>query len=355
MSTISLVMIVKNESQNLEKCLKSVCNYVDEIIIVDTGSTDNTKQIASMFDVKLFDFKWINDFSAARNFGIREASSDWILVLDADEHVMNGKVSIKEFIKGQKDRVGRIQILSLFKDNNEDRIVKSFVSRIFPKGVYYKGRIHEQLDTFLPRVNTEISVNHYGYYVNNKVSRNLKILLEELKEEPQNSYILFQVAKQYKLSKEFKDARKYLSKAYKCTPENEYFRPTLIVDYLYNIISTKDFEKGLELIELERTRYVNYTDFQFVCGLFYMELVFSNPEKYQCYFSMIELSFVRCLEIGEMNEYESVQGTGSFLAFYNLGVYNEAIGNNEAAIFLYSEAEKLGYKKAKERIEKLQQ
>ena len=80
-------MIVKNEEPNLAKCLMSVKPVVDEIIVVDTGSTDKTKAIASALGAKVFDFSWTNDFSKARNYSLSKASGDWILVLDADEIV----------------------------------------------------------------------------------------------------------------------------------------------------------------------------------------------------------------------------------------------------------------------------
>ena len=78
-------MIVKNEEKHLVKCLKSVRDIVDEMIVVDTGSTDKTKDIAQVFGAKVFDFPWTGDFSAARNHSLEQATGDWILILDADE------------------------------------------------------------------------------------------------------------------------------------------------------------------------------------------------------------------------------------------------------------------------------
>ena len=85
MITISLCMIVKNEEKNLERCLKSYAPLMDEIIVVDTGSTDKTKEIASRFTDKIYDFKWVDDFSAARNFSFGKATCDYIFSADADE------------------------------------------------------------------------------------------------------------------------------------------------------------------------------------------------------------------------------------------------------------------------------
>ena len=82
--TISLCMIAKNEESNLADCLNSAKGIADEIIIVDTGSTDRTKEIAKKFSVKIYDFRWVDDFSAARNESIRHSAKHWVLVLWSD-------------------------------------------------------------------------------------------------------------------------------------------------------------------------------------------------------------------------------------------------------------------------------
>ena len=85
MISISLCMIVKNEEAVLDRCLGSVADLVEEIIIVDTGSTDRTKEIAAGYTDKIYDFQWIHDFSAARNYAFSLASCDYIYSADADE------------------------------------------------------------------------------------------------------------------------------------------------------------------------------------------------------------------------------------------------------------------------------
>lgn len=96
--TISLCMIVKNEEKVLSKCLESVQGIVDEIIIVDTGSTDKTLDVAKKYTDKIYYFDWISDFSAARNESLKYANSDYILILDADEYLEEG-VNLQEDIK----------------------------------------------------------------------------------------------------------------------------------------------------------------------------------------------------------------------------------------------------------------
>ncbi|MBW1900175.1 MAG: glycosyltransferase, partial [Deltaproteobacteria bacterium] len=86
-ATISLCMIVKNEEQYLGKCLMNLNSVVDEMIVVDTGSTDRTKEISAIFGARVYDVEWTNDFSEARNYSISKASGDWIFVMDADETI----------------------------------------------------------------------------------------------------------------------------------------------------------------------------------------------------------------------------------------------------------------------------
>ena len=88
MKEISLCMIVKDEQDVIERCLESVKDVVDEIIIVDTGSTDKTKQIVSKYTDKIYDFEWVNDFAKARNYSFSKATKDYILWLDADDVIL---------------------------------------------------------------------------------------------------------------------------------------------------------------------------------------------------------------------------------------------------------------------------
>ena len=107
---ISLCMIVKNEQEFLEQCLSSVKELVDEIVIVDTGSADKTKEIAQKFGAKIYDVPWENDFAKARNSAIRHATGDWILILDADEVIASADhARIKELIAGDADGYYLIQ------------------------------------------------------------------------------------------------------------------------------------------------------------------------------------------------------------------------------------------------------
>jgi len=350
---ISLIMIVKNEEENLGRCLKSVKNIVDEIIIVDTGSQDNTKKVALSFGAKVFDFTWTNDFSEARNYAISKSTGDWNLMLDADEYIKRGtREDLKKALTHTK-QIGKIELRDAFKRGGEIEYSKAFISRIAPSGVFYKGKIHEQMDSDYPRVNVPIEVYHDGYLHIDKSERNLEILFEQLKEDSRDAYMLYQIAHTLFLSEKVQEANHYFEEFYKYAPNNVSYRCNGIVDYIYNVRSLGCLEAGIKIIEKEKKLFDDSPDFHFVSGLFYTDLVLSDIEKYINYLPLIEVSYLRCLEIGETKKYDSVIGTGSFSAAYNLGIWYELSKKNDKARQYYQMALSWGYNKAKTRLEKL--
>ena len=145
MKTLGLVMIVKNEERCLAKCLDAVKDLVDKIYITDTGSTDKTKEIAASYGAILSDYVWNQDFSAARNFSLAQSDCDWNLVLDADEYLVSGKKEdILQFIE-KGNYIGALQRQDSYKEaNGEVSRSYSYITRLFPKGTRYEGRVHEQ-------------------------------------------------------------------------------------------------------------------------------------------------------------------------------------------------------------------
>ncbi|WP_172408260.1 glycosyltransferase family 2 protein [Desulfosporosinus sp. FKA] len=354
MKTLTLAMIVKNESRCLARCLSSAADLVDEIIVVDTGSTDNTKDIATSFGAKIFDFTWVNDFSKARNFALNQSTSDWNLVLDADEYILNDcGEAIRKFIETQK-AIGRVKLIDKFIQDGEEKLAQCYISRLIPKGIFYTGIIHEQVVSDFKRLNVAIELGHDGYIsLNAKDDRNLKLLLLALERSPNDTYMLYQTATQYYLSKHYEMADKYFEKCYKLIGKSELYKPSMVVKYLYNIINTENFEKGLEIIHNERDALDNYPDYHFVCGYFYMELIYKD-QKYENFFPLIEKEYCKCLEIGDHSYYDGVIGTGSFYALYNLGVLHEVTSNLSKAKEYYRRASDFGYEKATERLRLLE-
>ena len=347
---LSLALIVKNEARCLARCLNSIRSTVDEIVVVDTGSTDDTVSIAQQFDARISHFTWVNDFSVARNFAIEQTLGDWILVLDADEHASEALAGeIGSFSRG-RPAVGRLKIISEFKRNNQIFTSQSFVSRLFPRGARFEGRIHEQLVSTLPRLNLNGELWHDGYLETSKSDRNLRLLLEQIQSSPTDSYFLFQLALEYTSLNRPEEACRYLERAFAACRFDEPFAPNVIVDYLYFLTEIKRFEKGLEVIERRGTIVDDFPDFHLACGLFYMNLVRSDAAKYVSYLPRVEASFKRCLTLGETSKYKSVKGSGSFLAYHNLGTLYHVFGNQAGANECFEKASQLGYEPAKKML-----
>jgi glycosyltransferase involved in cell wall biosynthesis len=149
---ISQCIIVKNEEKNIEHCLTHLKSVVDEQIVVDTGSTDRTIEIAKELGAKVFHFDWIDDFSAARNFALDKAKGDWIIFLDCDEYFSEDSVPlIRECIKkyGQRKKIEGLTTNFINIKSNGEIIstVKNVSARIFKRKSYlrYKNKIHEIL------------------------------------------------------------------------------------------------------------------------------------------------------------------------------------------------------------------
>lgn len=347
---ISLTMITKNEQKNLPICLESVKNLVDEIIVVDTGSTDNTKEIALTYGAKIYDFEWQNDFAAARNFALSKSSSDWNLVLDADEKIINWDSESLEKFKAEPFAIGRIKIISSFIQNGEERLSQDVISRLLPRGVGFTGKIHEQVESDFPRVDLPIEVFHTGYHGTDKSERNLQILLSEMQNNPENPYTLYQLGRQYRTVKQLSEANRYFAEAYKSINRNEKYAVDLVVNYLYTLIDLKQNQTALNIILNEGDWFGQSPDFQFVCGIFYLHYVMSDPAQNLIYLKEIEKSYLNCLALQQNGWDEIVIGTSSFLAAYNLGVFYETTSNLAKAKEYYQFAVNYSYQPALQRL-----
>jgi len=223
MSKITLSMIVKNEEQYLRGCLESVKDIADEIVIVDTGSTDSTLEIAKEFNAKIYHFEWIKDFSAARNFALSKSTGNWILYLDADERI-EGK-SKKEILRKTKENKSLAIkcVISNLDFRKESPTLMKYV-RLFRnnKNIFFTGKAHEQIEPSLAKlgyrlVESTIKITHLGYNVETeklkeKANRNLELLVNDYNEKP-TTYGAYQIANSYSVLDEMDQAIIYTEKA----------------------------------------------------------------------------------------------------------------------------------------------
>ena len=230
---ISLIVIAKNEEKNLERCINSVKKIADEIIIIDTGSLDRTKEIAKKFTDKIFDFEWIDDFSAAKNFAIDKANEDWILFLDADETISEKdldkikKLTGKEaygfsFIqRNYKNSTGLFSSVSCIGDEYEEsRIAPCYVPRrmirlfVNDRRIRFEGKVHENVEPSILRIgaieDSEIPIHHFGSL--NETPEKIRKYVEIEKKEINGNYLkAFEVGVQLHEIGELDEAVRYLN------------------------------------------------------------------------------------------------------------------------------------------------
>lgn len=223
--TLSLCMIVKDEEAHLSDCLKSVEDVVDEIIVVDIGSTDKTVEIAKQFDAEVHTIQCEDDFAAARNESLKYASGDWILQLDADERLdPESKKELRKWLENKSKMCATVLIDSP-KEKNKKGVSRAY--RLFRNvpGVRYTGRTHERISPSIASMNGEegfsnIKVLHLGYdkdedEVSEKSERGYQLLNKQIVEDPENAYWHYTFAQNLILKKDYDEALVALNRALK--------------------------------------------------------------------------------------------------------------------------------------------
>ncbi len=203
-SRISLCMMVKNEEHNLPVCLQSVADLVDEIIVIDTGSTDRTKEVAEKFGAKAHAFPWVDSFAAARNESIRHATGEWIFWMDADDVVDNENCGkLRALFAGlQDDNAGYVMKCLCLPDPVTQMATSVDHLRLYRNipGLSWKYRVHEQILPALRQVKADVRwsdvvIHHTGYLDTQvrekKLARDLRLLSLDQTENPNNPFILF--------------------------------------------------------------------------------------------------------------------------------------------------------------------
>jgi tetratricopeptide (TPR) repeat protein len=191
-SLLSFCLIAKNEAESLPRCLTSVAPYVDELIVVDTGSTDGTREIAESFHAKVFNFKWIDDFAAAKNYAIAQANSPWILMLDADEELIVTAPSWRDNLLSPADLLA--YLMPLREDSEPNTTSPVMTLRLFQAHpeLRYRGRYHESLyfqggviEAHQLELLYGVEIRHYGYAPNilSKKSERRIPILEKIRAE----------------------------------------------------------------------------------------------------------------------------------------------------------------------------
>ncbi len=225
---VTLTMIVRDEEKNLRNCLGSVRGIFDEIVVVDTGSVDQTVEIAREFGARVFDFVWVDDFAAARNAALARATGDFAFWLDADDVVEPPeREKLRALLAGLHPGEDVAFVVRCACDPGEDGSGGETVVdhiRLFPvrEGVRWTYRVHEQILPALRRARidvrwTDLTVRHTGYTDRalraRKLLRDARILRDELAERPDDPFVLFNLGAIAIEQKDWREALKLLNRS----------------------------------------------------------------------------------------------------------------------------------------------
>lgn len=335
-NTITLTMIVRNEAANIENCLNSVYKQVDEIVIVDTGSTDNTVEIARSFTDKIYFYPWQGDFSAARNFALDKAKGEWIIYLDADEELLCASDELKSLVS--RDKATEAYLLPLNNPTTDFTGVynRFFVLRLFKNnGSYrFKGKIHEQV--IVPPKNAvgiaeSPVINHKllpAKERNRKRGRNLALLKQALAEDPHNNFLQYYLGVEWLMLGKPAQALSYLKSAYhNLTDEYLLFRGPALRYLLVCLQSLGRLDEAICLCLEADLKYPEYTDIYYLAGH-----LFEEKEEYELAIKW----FTQAVKCGTPPPlFSHLAGTESFLAYYHLGFCLEKLGETEKAVDYY--------------------
>ncbi|MCA1984232.1 glycosyltransferase family 2 protein [Nocardioides nematodiphilus] len=277
---ISLTMIVRDEARVLARCLESVKGLVDEIVVVDTGSSDDTVAIAESYGATVHHFTWIDDFSAARNHALAHATHPWRLVLDADEWIVDrdaAKTLFDELGQSVPTFLGTVDLLESREDGTlNEAAATSRLARLLPREASWRGRVHEQPHPELNALRLGLRIGHDGYLAANKErkeGRNTALLVASIEEDPQNPYLWFQLGNEFYARDRPDDALPHLVQAYNLlhpsegpAPEQRPWAHGLTLRLVLTLTRLGRHEEASGLCDIEADAWPDSPDFHYVRG-----------------------------------------------------------------------------------------
>lgn len=322
---ITLCMIVKNEESNIVRCLTSAKDYVDEIIVLDTGSSDWTPLLARELGAIVRFGKWENHFSKARNQSKQSARGEWILFLDADEEL---PPETGRALRGLASRPGveayifRITNYSSTAGNSP-QVVSSSVRMFRNRPAYlFEGALHEQIKPAILKINRNsvilhsgLTILHYGYSNDNlgrkqKTLRNISILEGMVAENPADGFSHYNLGVSYYVNGQWEEAIRHFQLSKRHTPGTAGYLPALYRNYAVCLNDAGEFEAALNLIEEGLSFFPDYPDLYYLQGQIHITLKF---------FSQARNCFAKCLDFTRINpNYITTRGVESYLPYEQL-------------------------------------
>lgn len=337
---LALVVIARDEAGRIGRLLDSVRPWVDEMLVLDTGSRDDTAGVAAAHGARVEHFLWCDDFARARNRALELAGADWHVVLDADEWLVAGGETLQALRSTPPDFVGALQLRDRF-DMAAGRSAESvaWVSRVLPGAVRYAGRVHEQPVHGLPTRQLALVVGHDGHIDERlaaKRGRNRRLLEQALAETPDDVYLWYQLGKDCAVYDEHEAAEVAFARA--CAFPAAAAAPWWLDLVSRRLFALKCLGRHADAVDFAQTQMdagAESPDFFFTVGDVLLDLAASRPEQADELLPMIEAAWRRCLALGERAERPgAVAGRGSHLAAHNLALVLEGTGREAEAVAL---------------------
>lgn len=318
-------MIVKNEEKNIKRCLDSVKDLVDEIVIVDTGSTDKTVEISRSYGANIYSVEWHDDFSEARNKSLDMAHGKWILFMDADDELDKNDLKKVKEILNDDDEAYFFKTVNFVGNSPSYETAINMNLRIMRNRPEYRFiyPIHEQIAVVIQNVNpnaklinTDIKVYHYGYLNyevqnKNKRKRNMSIINKVLKNNPQDPFMRFNLGNEYFALEDYSKALDEYMISLKNTFAKTGYLSKLYVRIVLCLNELGRYNESIKMIENGISYYQNLTDLYFLKGY-----IFHIKKRY----TIAERMFKKCIEMGDApDDLGFIAGTGSYRAYYALG------------------------------------
>ena len=348
---LSLCMIVKDEGQLLEKSLNSVKDYVDEMIIVDMGSPGRIVEKCKQFSTQIFKFPWNGSFSDARNFGLEQATGDWILWLNPGEEVDKQDAKKLREILAYDDLVLFVRRIDYYIDQAYAYSTKKIqmemrLPRLFQnhKGFKFMYKVHEMLniEEVYKRHKVKqkfrtvpITIHHYNVVHSfikqiKESEETIKIIKEEIKQAEHSPWLEYFLANEFYRQKKFQEAFAYVNHSIQGFLKELKIPPAVVYRLKYLIlINGGSLENILPGIERALILYPEYVELHYLKGI----VQFSQ----KMYEEALE-TFNHCLQLGEESIYMIMKGVGSFYALYYKGLCYEKLGDIKSAVKSFIEA-----------------
>lgn len=320
-STVAAVLIAKDEARCIARCLESVRPFVDKLVVLDTGSTDGTPDLAAACGAEVHHLPWPNDFAAARNHALNLADADWNLSIDADEWITSGGALLRKWSQASKG-LGAVCVHS---EDASGTARRNWMPRLLPRGVRYAGRVHEQPVSRLPHQRIELHLGHDGYIgeqVVRKQNRNRPLLLAELRDRPGDPYVLFQLGKDAEQHGDLNEASGHFAAAFAAVPAGVSYRHALVLRHINALRKVGQGERAFAAANAEMANWPDSPDFFFLLGHLAFDRAQAEPaQAANAWLPLAAASWERCLAIGERPDLEgTMNGCGSHLAANNLAV-----------------------------------